>query len=85
VLRAGRAAAKAATAPGEAVTEETIAALPESGRGLAIMRACVDDVTLTSRPESGTVVSLEKRIAWRTGAPFAAVPGAPAGELADTG
>jgi serine/threonine-protein kinase RsbW len=48
--------------------DETIAALPESGRGLAIMQACVDDVTLTSGPESGTVVSLQKRIAWRNGA-----------------
>jgi hypothetical protein len=32
------------------------------------MQACVDDVTLTSGPESGTVVSLQKRIAWRNGA-----------------
>jgi anti-sigma regulatory factor (Ser/Thr protein kinase) len=64
------------------VNDELIAALPESGRGLEIMRACVDDVTLTSRPERGTVVSLQKRIAWRDGAPFA---GHAAGELADTG
>src|SRR5262245_2753571 len=41
LVRAGRAAAKVIAAPGEAVTEETIAALPESGRGLAIMKACV--------------------------------------------
>ena len=39
--------------------------LPESGRGLAIMRACVDDVTLSTDPGVGTVVSLEKRLAWR--------------------
>ena len=39
--------------------------LPESGRGLAIMRACVDDVTLSTDPGVGTVVSLEKRMAWR--------------------
>jgi serine/threonine-protein kinase RsbW len=48
-----------------------IAELPESGRGLAIMRACVDDVTMRSRPGQGTVVSLQKRIEWRTDAPLA--------------
>ena len=47
-----------------------IAQLPESGRGLAIMRACVDDVTLSSGPGLGTVVSLEKRMAWRNDAPM---------------
>lgn len=51
--------------------DRTIAELPESGRGLAIMRACVDDVTMRSRPGQGTVVSLEKRIEWRTDAPQA--------------
>ncbi len=51
--------------------DEAIAALPESGRGLAIMKACVDDVTMSSGPESGTVVSLQKRIAWRNDAPLA--------------
>jgi serine/threonine-protein kinase RsbW len=56
-------------------TERAIADLPESGRGLAIMRACVDDVTLRTRPGHGTVVSLQKRIEWRTDAPLA--PGAP--------
>jgi serine/threonine-protein kinase RsbW len=81
LLRAGRPHTR--TAPDEVVvTDEVIAALPESGRGLEIMRACVDDVTLTSRPERGTVVSLQKRIAWREGAPFAGVS---AGELADAG
>jgi serine/threonine-protein kinase RsbW len=50
----------------EPLTEDQmIAMLPESGRGLAIMRACVDDVTLSSGPGLGTVVSLEKRMAWR--------------------
>lgn len=44
--------------------------LPESGRGLAIMRACVDDVTMQSSPGEGTVVSLRKRIACRTDAPL---------------
>ncbi len=51
--------------------ERAIAELPESGRGLAIMQACVDDVTLRSRPGHGTVVSLQKRIEWRTDAPLA--------------
>jgi serine/threonine-protein kinase RsbW len=48
-----------------------LARLPESGRGLAIMRACVDDVTLRSRPGRGTVVSLQKRIELRSDAPLA--------------
>jgi serine/threonine-protein kinase RsbW len=51
-----------------------IAQLPESGRGLAIMRACVDDVTLHSGPGQGTVVSLEKRIGRRPEPPLATVP-----------
>lgn len=50
--------------------EKAIAQLPESGRGLAIMRACVDDVTLRSGPGRGTVVSLRKRIGWRDDAPL---------------
>jgi len=63
-----------------AIRDEEIAALPESGRGMDIMRACVDDVTMTSGPEHRTVVALEKRLAWRPGAPFADMP---ADELAD--
>jgi serine/threonine-protein kinase RsbW len=62
--------------------EEDIAALPESGRGIDIMRACVDDVSMTSGPERRTVVSLRKRLAWRPGAPFAHMPD---DELADAG
>lgn len=54
--------------------EHAIAQLPESGRGLAIMRACVDDVTLRSGPGNGTVVSLRKRIEVRPGAPLAQLP-----------
>jgi serine/threonine-protein kinase RsbW len=77
LLWAGRPAGSEA-----AVSDEAIAALPETGRGLAIMRACVDDVTLTSRPEHGTVVSLRKRIAWRSGAPLAQFP---ADQFADAG
>jgi serine/threonine-protein kinase RsbW len=52
-------------APRSLTEEQVIATLPESGRGLAIMRACVDDVTLSNDPDVGTVVSLEKRMAWR--------------------
>jgi serine/threonine-protein kinase RsbW len=89
LLGAGRAGADSAAYPGEAsLTEEDIAALPESGRGIDIMRAFVDDVSMTtSGPEHRTVVSLQKRLAWRPGAPFAAA-GADefdAGELADAG
>jgi serine/threonine-protein kinase RsbW len=47
-----------------------IAQLPESGRGLAIMRACVDNVTLDSRPGRGTVVTMRKRIRWPDDAPL---------------
>jgi serine/threonine-protein kinase RsbW len=54
--------------------KRSVAQLPESGRGLAIMRACVDDVTLRSGPGQGTVVSLHKRIGWRADAPVAMVP-----------
>jgi serine/threonine-protein kinase RsbW len=57
--------------PRRLARERTIAQLPESGRGLAIMRACVDDVTMQSRPGQGTVVSLQKRIEWRSDAPLA--------------
>ena len=38
--------------------------LLESGRGLAIMRAYVDTVTLRSAPGRGTRVVLDKRIHW---------------------
>jgi hypothetical protein len=51
--------------------ERALAELPESGRGLAIMRACVDDVTLRTRPGRGTVVSMQKRIELRSDAPLA--------------
>ena len=47
-----------------------IAQLPESGRGLAVMRACVDNVTLDSSPGRGTVVTLRKHIRWSHDAPL---------------
>lgn len=40
--------------------------LAESGRGFAIMRACVDEVTLHSAPGAGTQVVLDKRIQWES-------------------
>ena len=65
-------------APREAVPDEAerrepktpIAQLPESGRGLAVMRACVDKVTLDSSPGRGTVVTLRKHIRWSQDAPL---------------
>jgi serine/threonine-protein kinase RsbW len=56
---------------GRRAERRALAQLSESGRGLAIMRACVDDVTLRSRPGRGTVVSLHKRIELRSDAPLA--------------
>jgi serine/threonine-protein kinase RsbW len=48
-----------------ATGNQELATLPESGRGLAIMRACVDDVTLSGGPGRATVVSLQKRMELR--------------------
>jgi serine/threonine-protein kinase RsbW len=45
-------------------------ALAESGRGLAVMRACVDNVILDSSPDRGTVVTLRKRLDWSQDAPL---------------
>ena len=57
--------------PGEPDPQQTpLAQLPESGRGLAVMRACVDNVTLDSRPGRGTVVTMRKRISWPEDAPL---------------
>jgi serine/threonine-protein kinase RsbW len=53
-----------------AVRETAIAQLAESGRGLAVMRACVDTVTLDSSPERGTVVTMSKHIRWSRDAPL---------------
>jgi serine/threonine-protein kinase RsbW len=39
----------------------------EEGRGIQLMRALVDRVHFRSRPESGTVVHLEKTLAFRDG------------------
>jgi serine/threonine-protein kinase RsbW len=37
----------------------------ERGRGLSLMQALVDRVDLTSRPEAGTIVTLEKALTYR--------------------
>lgn len=70
------------TRPRRISRERGVAELPEAGRGLAIMRACVDDVTLRSRPGQGTVVSMHKRIEWRSDAPLGLLP---ASQLRDAG
>ncbi len=43
-------------------------AAAEEGRGIQLMRALVDHVEFTSRPQSGTVVHLEKALRWAEGA-----------------
>ena len=40
----------------------------ERGRGLGLMQALVDRVDFTSRPEAGTIVTLEKAMTYRDGA-----------------
>jgi serine/threonine-protein kinase RsbW len=57
-------------APGADPGRIPLGQLPESGRGLAIMRACVDNVTLDSRPGRGTVVTMRKHIRWPEDAPL---------------
>ena len=42
----------------------------EDGRGIQLMRALVDKVTFTSRPQVGTVVHLEKALEWYDDAPI---------------
>ncbi|MVZ99171.1 ATP-binding protein [Actinomadura sp. LD22] len=42
--------------------------LSESGRGITIMRALVDDLDIDRTPDRGTVVHLRKRLTWRDGA-----------------
>jgi serine/threonine-protein kinase RsbW len=50
--------------------ETPVAQLSESGRGLAVMRAFVDNVTLDSQPGRGTVVTMRKDIRWSSDAPL---------------
>jgi serine/threonine-protein kinase RsbW len=44
--------------------EQDLSQISESGRGLTIMRACVDDLTLRGTAARGTVVSMRKQITW---------------------
>ncbi|MFF5262154.1 ATP-binding protein [Actinomadura viridis] len=44
--------------------------LSESGRGIRIMRALMDDLSIDSVPGSGTVVQLRKRLTWRDESPI---------------
>jgi len=80
VAAAGRACSSAP--PSRRPDDQIIARLPESGRGLQIMRALVDDVTLESGVGRGTVVSMRKRVAWRQDAPLT---GLSASSLRDAG
>jgi serine/threonine-protein kinase RsbW len=63
-------AARGAPEPDVSAQQTAAAQLPESGRGLAVMRAFVDNVTLDSRPGHGTVVTMRKHISWSTDAPL---------------
>jgi serine/threonine-protein kinase RsbW len=42
----------------------------EEGRGIQLIRALVDHVQFTSRPEAGTIVHLEKQLRFRDGSPL---------------
>ena len=70
--QAGMRSAEAQLTPGPDGSrhQAEIAQLAESGRGLAVMRACVDTVTLDSSPERGTVVTMSKHIRWSRDAPL---------------
>src|ERR1019366_4449735 len=57
------------SAPGSE-PQTPIAQLPQSGRGLTVMRAFVDNVTLDSQPGRGTVVTMRKNISWSSDAPL---------------
>jgi serine/threonine-protein kinase RsbW len=51
-------------------SEKSVHPDSESGRGITIMKALVDDVSFESRPESGTVVYLQKRLSWKEESPM---------------
>jgi serine/threonine-protein kinase RsbW len=67
---AGTARPDGADGANGATGQAGISQLAESGRGLAVMRACVDTVTLDSSPERGTVVTMSKHIRWSRDAPL---------------
>ena len=79
VGRHGRPAPVAVPSVGEMpASGQDASRIPESGRGLAIMQACVDDLTLSGSAERGTVVSMRKRMNWAD-----TVPVATAGAIGD--
>ena len=47
----------------------------EEGRGVQLMRALMDRLEFQNRPTTGTVVHLEKRLAWDADAPMAKLEG----------
>lgn len=61
-LRPWRPAARSEPDPPE--PKQDLSQISESGRGLTIMRACVDDLTLRGTAARGTVVSMRKQITW---------------------
>jgi serine/threonine-protein kinase RsbW len=54
----------ARTEPDPPEPDQDLSQIAESGRGLTIMRACVDDLTLRGTAARGTVVSMRKQITW---------------------
>ena len=54
---------------GFAVTEEPVPVTAESGRGLKIIEAVVDNLQLTGNGRQGTTVHFEKTLEWVPGAP----------------
>ncbi len=51
-------------APDQCEPDQDLSQIAESGRGMTIMRACVDDLTLRGTASRGTVVSMRKHITW---------------------
>jgi serine/threonine-protein kinase RsbW len=54
----------------ESDSSRTVPPDSESGRGIKIMKALVDDVVFDSRPEAGTIVYLQKTLSWRDESPM---------------
>lgn len=52
-----------------AVEGRRASATAEQGRGIELMRALVDDVKFASKPETGTVVHLEKLLEFQPSSP----------------
>jgi serine/threonine-protein kinase RsbW len=71
----GVVAIKDGRGPGEArpgrfaVADDPVAAMAESGRGLQIIDAVVDNLQLTGDERRGTTLHFEKKLEWLPGAP----------------